>query len=83
MLYEVITGLIVPQIVGRLAAWVDLRHALLLVITGSIASFILARAVRRDSKLFGSRRAAMRRARRDESAVIDAAGQAIPMHQVD
>lgn len=81
--FSTIAGLIVPQIVGRLAAWVDLRHALLLVITGSIASFVLARAVRRDSKLFGSRRAALRRARRDESAVIDAAGQAIPMHQVD
>jgi hypothetical protein len=61
---------------------------MLLVVVGSIASFVLARAVRADRNLFRSRRRLERsvgagllgRRQADPAAVIDAAGQAIPMH---
>ncbi len=89
--FSTTAGLIVPQIIGRMADWVPLRHAMLVLVFGSIASFVLARAVRRDRNIFRSRRAQERaigagrlnRAKTDPAAVIDAAGQTIPMHGTD
>ncbi len=86
--FSTTAGLIVPQIIGQMAEWMPLRHAMLLVIVGSIASFLLARAVRSDRHIFRSRRAQERavgsqllsRQKSDPAAVIDAAGQTIPMH---
>lgn len=91
--FSTVAGLLVPQIVGRLADVVALRHAMLLVGIGSVASFVLARAVRSDARLFRSRRSQMREVganvlaldakeqRRSDAEVIDAAGEAIPMHR--
>ncbi|MBC7297552.1 MAG: MFS transporter [Demequina sp.] len=89
--FSTTAGLIVPQIIGRMAEWVPLRHAMLLVLVGSLAAFILARAVRSDRHIFRSRRAVERavgselleRQMTDPSAVLDAAGEAIPMHRGD
>ena len=55
--FSTVAGLMVPQAVGRLAEWVPLRHAMLLVVIGSIASFVLARSVRGENRIFRSRRA--------------------------
>lgn len=91
--FSTVAGLMVPQAVGRLAEWVPLRHAMLLVVIGSIASFVMARAVRGQNRIFRSRRAeagivgrgtlGRRRGHPvgDPAAVIDAAGIATPMHQ--
>lgn len=57
--FSTIAGLIVPQAVGFLAEAVPLRQALLLVCLASITSFLLARAVRKEGRLFRSRRAQM------------------------
>lgn len=89
--FSTTAGLIVPQIIGRMADWLPLRQAMLVVVVGSIVSYVLARAVRSDRHIFRSRRAQERavgarllsRAKADPAAVIDAAGEAIPMHQVD
>jgi len=89
--FSTTAGLIVPQIIGRMAEWIPLRHAMLLVAIGSVASFVLARAVRSDRHIFRSRRAQervvgsqfLRRGKSDPAAVIDAAGEAIPMHRGD
>lgn len=89
--FSTTAGLIVPQIIGQMAEWVPLRHAMLLVVVGSITSFLLARAVRSDRHIFRSRRAQERaigarllgREKADAAAVIDAAGEAIPMHRGD
>ena len=86
--FSTTAGLIVPQIIGRMAEWIPLRHAMLLVLVGSLASFVLARAVRSDRHIFQSRRAQeraigselLRRQAADPAAVIDAAGQTTPMH---
>jgi MFS family permease len=58
--FSTIAGLVAPQAIGHLAEVVPLRQALLLVAVASLTSFILARAVRRDGKLFTSRRAQAR-----------------------
>jgi predicted MFS family arabinose efflux permease len=58
--FATIAGLLVPQAVGHLAEVVPLRQALLLVCVASVTSFVLARAVRREGNLFGSRGARMR-----------------------
>lgn len=89
--FSTTAGLIVPQIIGRMSEWVPLRHAMLLVLVGSLASFVLARAVRSDRNLFRSRRAIERavgsrllaRGGADPAAMIDAAGEAIPMQRGD
>src|SRR5690606_2790621 len=93
--FSTVAGLLVPQAVGQLGNVIALRHAMLLVPVGSAASFVLARAVRSDARLFRSRRSQIREvganvlslkaksARRDDSAVIDAAGQTFPLHQQD
>ena len=91
--FSTVAGLMVPQAVGRLAEWVPLRHAMLLVIIGSIASFVMSRSVRGENRIFTSRRkeaemvgaATLGRRRKepvgDPADVIDAAGIATPMHQ--
>ena len=91
--FSTVAGLMVPQLIGQLANWIPLRHAMLLVVVGSIASFVLARSVRGEHRIFRSRRSdadrvgvsAMRKPAPepvgDPAAVIDAAGQAIPMHR--
>lgn len=93
--FSTVAGLMVPQAVGRLAEWVPLRHAMLLVIIGSIASFVMSRSVRGENRIFTSRRAeaetvgAATLGRRpkepvgDHADVIDAAGVATPMHRQD
>ncbi len=89
--FSTTAGLIVPQIIGRMAEWIPLRHAMLLVAIGSVTSFVLARAVRSDRYIFRSRRAQervvgsqfLRRGKADPAALIDAAGEAIPMHRGD
>jgi fucose permease len=89
--FSTVAGLMVPQAIGQMAQWIPLRHAMLLVVVGSIASFVLARAVRADRYLFRSRRRVERsvgagllsRRKADPAAVIDAAGEAIPMHRGD
>jgi len=58
--FSTVAGLLVPQIVGQLGGFMALRHAMLLVVVGSIASFTLARAVRSDARLFRSRSAQIR-----------------------
>lgn len=68
--FSTVAGLLIPQIVGRLADFTDMRHAMLLVIIGSVTSFMLARAVRGNSKPFRSRR---REARKVGQARIAAA----------
>jgi len=90
--FSTVAGLMVPQAVGRLAEWVPLRHAMLLVVIGSIASFVFARSVRGENRIFKSRRAdaaavgsaTLGKWRKepvgDPAAVIDAAGVATPMH---
>ncbi|WP_430867744.1 MFS transporter [Demequina aurantiaca] len=55
--FSTVSGLLVPQAIGHLAGWVPLREAMLLVILAAATTFVLARAVRRDGKLFRSRRA--------------------------
>lgn len=93
--FSTVAGLMVPPAIGRLANidFISLRHAMLLVIVGSIASFTLARAVRSENRIFRSRRgdalevgsATLKSKRKqpvaDPAEVIDAAGQAFPMHQ--
>ncbi len=54
--FSTVAGLIFPAIVGHVADATTTRHALLLVIIGSLVSFTFARAVRRDEKLFRGRR---------------------------
>ena len=90
--FSTVAGLIVPQAIGRMAEWVPLRHAMLLVVVGSITSFVFARSVRGENRIFKSRRAdaalvgsaRLGRWRKepvgDPAAVIDAAGDATPMH---
>lgn len=63
--FSTIAGLIIPQLVGRLAEWIDLRQAMLVVVLGSLASYALARAVRSEGKLFRSQRAAAKRLARE------------------
>jgi MFS family permease len=53
--FSTIAGLLVPQIVGYLGEVVALREAVLVVLVASATSFALARAVRRDGRLFTSR----------------------------
>jgi len=53
--FSTIAGLLVPQAVGFLAEAVPLRQALLLVCVASVTSFLLARAVRKEGRLFRSR----------------------------
>lgn len=89
--FSTVAGLMVPQAIGQMGEWIPLRHAMLLVVIGSVASFVLARAVRADRNLFRSRRRQERsvgvgllgRRASDPAAVIDAAGEAIPMHRGD
>ncbi len=54
--FSTVAGLVFPAAVGHLADATTTRHALLLVIAGSVMSFTFARAVRRDEKLFRGRR---------------------------
>ncbi len=93
--FSTVAGLMVPPAVGQLASsdFVSLRHSMLLVVVGSIAIFVLARSVRSENRIFRSRRAdanvvgsATLGTKRDEQVgdpaeVIDAAGQAFPMHR--
>ena len=93
--FSTVAGLMVPQAVGRLAEWIPLRHAMLLVIIGSIASFVMSRSVRGENRIFKSRRAeaetvgaaTLGRRRKepvgDPADVIDAAGAVTPMHRQD
>ncbi len=50
--FSTIAGLAIPPMIGNLAEVISMRHALLLVILGSLTSFALAKAVRRDERLF-------------------------------
>ncbi|MFW7414605.1 MFS transporter [Demequina sp. SO4-18] len=59
--FSTVAGLMVPPLIGYLGEAVDLSNALLVVALASTASFVLARAVRKDGGLFGSRTAALRR----------------------
>ncbi len=59
--FSTVAGLMVPPLIGNLAEFVPLQIALLVVAVASTASFTLARAVRKDGGLFGSRGAAARR----------------------
>lgn len=93
--FSTVAGLMVPPAIGRLATsdFISLRHAMLLVMVGSIAIFTLARSVRSENRIFRSRKAdanvvgsaTLNRKRKepvgDPADVIDAAGQAFPMHQ--
>lgn len=54
--FGTIAGLMVPQLIGRLAEVTDLRLALLVVAVASATSFLLARAVRQQGPLFRSHR---------------------------
>jgi MFS family permease len=58
--FATVAGLVIPAAIGHLADATTTRHALLLVILGSITSFTFARAVRPDERLFkfGRRRSA-------------------------
>jgi MFS family permease len=91
--FSVVAGLIVPQIIGRFAEVIPLRQAMLLVLAGSVASFVLARSVRSENRIFRSRKAeadtvgsGLLHARPvgdtvgDPADVIDAAGQTFPVH---
>ncbi|WP_084074190.1 MFS transporter [Demequina sp. NBRC 110052] len=55
--FSTVAGLVVPQLVGHLAEVVPLQKAILLVVLAAITTFLLARAVRADARLFRSRRA--------------------------
>lgn len=93
--FSTVSGLMTPQAIGRLADWIPLRQAMLLVVIGSIVSFVLARSVRSENRIFRSRRADANEVGSarlglgeagpvgDPADVIDAAGQTIPMHQRD
>ena len=50
--FSTIAGLAIPPLIGNLAQATSTRHALLLVIFASLTSFTLAKAVRRDERLF-------------------------------
>ena len=50
--FSTIAGLAIPPLIGNLAQVTSTRHALLLVIFASLTSFTLAKAVRRDERLF-------------------------------
>lgn len=50
--FATVAGVAIPPIIGFLAEATSTRHALLVVILGSLVSLTLARAVRRDEKLF-------------------------------
>ena len=68
--FSTIAGLVFPAAVGHLADATTTRHALLLVILGSLVSFAFARAVRRDERLFhGRRRRAGDDLESDETAI--------------
>jgi len=58
--FSTVSGLMVPQVIGNLAEWFPLRHAMLVVLLAAMTTFILARAVRSDGPLFRSRRATAR-----------------------
>ena len=59
--FSTVAGLMVPPLIGHLAEVVPLSDALLVVAAASTTSFLLARAVRTEGSLFGSRRAQQRR----------------------
>lgn len=75
--FSTVAGLIVPQVVGRLAEWIELREAMLIVALGSVISFALARAVRSDGKLFTSRRREEKRM--EQARMAAAAAEAGPI----
>ncbi len=58
--FSTVAGLTVPPLIGNLGEAVPLSKALLIVAVASVSSFTLARAVRKDGGLFGSRRAQLR-----------------------
>ncbi|MFN3865653.1 MAG: MFS transporter, partial [Demequina sp.] len=73
--FSTVAGLMVPPLIGYLGEAVDLSNALLVVAVASTASFALARAVRKDGGLFGSRRAALRRVGSSRLAHADKDGE--------
>ena len=91
--FSTVAGLMIPQVIGRMAEFIPLRHAMLLVLVGSVASFVLARSVRSENRIFRSRKAeahevgsarlhAQASARvGDPADVIDAAGETFPVHR--
>lgn len=94
--FSTVAGLMVPQIIGRMAEYIPLRHTMLMVVVGSIASFVLARSVRSENRIFTSRRAearevgsamlerpVLRETVGDPADVIDAAGETFPVHRQD
>ncbi|MCJ7755970.1 MAG: MFS transporter, partial [Thermoanaerobaculales bacterium] len=50
--FATIAGVTIPPVIGYLADATSTRHALLVVILGCLVTLTLARAVRRDEKLF-------------------------------
>ncbi|WP_062131400.1 MFS transporter [Demequina aestuarii] len=58
--FSTVAGLMVPPLIGYLGEVVPLSVALLVVAVASTTSFVLARAVRKDGALFGSRGARLR-----------------------
>lgn len=92
--FSTVAGLMVPQAIGRLADNIPLRHAMLLVLVGSVASFVLARSVRSENRIFRSRKAEAAQVGSatlhtpaasarvgDPADVIDAAGETFPVHR--
>lgn len=55
--FATLAGVAIPPVIGHLAEGLgSVRHALLLVILASLTSWVLARAVRKDERLFLGRR---------------------------
>ncbi|WP_084038593.1 MFS transporter [Demequina sp. NBRC 110053] len=75
--FSTVAGLMVPPLIGNLGELVPMNVALLVVSAASITSFALARAVRKDGRLLGSRRAAERRVGSARLALADKDGPAI------
>ena len=59
--FSTVAGLMVPPLIGNLTEVIELRYALLVVAIASTTAFLLARAVRQGSTVFGSRRADARK----------------------
>ncbi|WP_084105127.1 MFS transporter [Demequina sp. NBRC 110056] len=69
--FSTVAGLMVPPLIGNLGELVPMNVALLVVCLASITSFALARAVRTDGRLRGSRRAAERQVGSARLALAD------------
>jgi len=68
--FATVAGVAIPPLIGSLAEAITTRRALLVVIVGSLVIITLAKAVRRDQRMFPRIRRRLGRLRPEESEVV-------------